>query len=276
MADLLIHSLSEFAWLILPALETAGARNRVEIGAEFGGMSQHLADFCASRQGQLTSIDPAPKPEFVQWVASRPHVRHLAEPSLDALPRLGDVDAFIVDGDHNYYTVVRELRFALAISQRDAKPFFALVHDVGWPCARRDQYYNPDAIPAAHRHPYSFTAGITLEDNGHLIGRGFRGNGHWAPALVAGGARNGVLTAVEDFLEQARREGTALAYAHLPAVFGLGIIFDAAAPFAEHLALLLAPWHDNPLLATLELNRLRNYLAVIDWQDRWQAEHSTA
>lgn len=270
MAELLIHSLSEFAWLVLPCLETADARHIVAIGTEFGGMSQHLADYCAAHDGHLTSIDPAPKPEFLTWVAGQPHVTHIADPSLDALPRLAQVDAFIIDGDHNYYTVARELRFALAISQRDERPFLAVLHDVGWPWGRRDRYYDPNSIPALHRQPCSFEAGVTLEDSGHRIGRGFRGAGQWAPALNAGGACNGVLTAVEDFIAQAGREGTALAHAHVPAVFGLGVVFDATAPFAESLALQLAPWHDNPLLATLELNRLRNYLAVIDWQDRWQ------
>ncbi len=270
MADLLLHSLSEFAWLVLPCLESASAHHIVEIGAEFGGMSQHLADYCAVHDGHLTSIDPAPKPEFVQWVAGQPHVTHLTEASLDALPRLAQVDGFIIDGDHNYYTVHRELGLALDLCRRDGKPLLAFIHDVGWPCARRDQYYNPDTIPTAHRHPHSFAAGVTLEDNSHRHGRGFRGGGHWAPALYAGGPRNGVLTAVEDFLAAAARDGVALAYAHVPAVFGLGVVFDASAPFAEALALQLAPWHDNPLLATLELNRLRNYLAVIDWQDQHQ------
>ena len=52
-------------------------------------------------------------------------------------------------------------------------------------------------ILALHRQPASFAAGITLEDSGHRIGRGFRGAGQWAAALHAGGPRNGVLTAVE-------------------------------------------------------------------------------
>jgi hypothetical protein len=34
------------------------------------------------------------------------------------------------------------------------------------------------------------------------------------------------------------------------------------------LAEMIVPWHNNKLLAALEANRLQNYLAVIDWQDR--------
>ena len=61
--------------------------------------------------------------------------------------------------------------------------------------------------------------------------------------------------------------GRNLAYAHVPAVFGLGILFDADAPWAAQLAQHVAPFHNNPLLASLEENRLRNYLKVIEMQD---------
>jgi hypothetical protein len=47
MSDLLIHSTTEFAGLILRCLERARAKTIVEIGAEFGGMSQLLADHWA-------------------------------------------------------------------------------------------------------------------------------------------------------------------------------------------------------------------------------------
>lgn len=39
MAELLIHSMSEFENIIIPCLERAKAQHIVEIGAEFGGMS---------------------------------------------------------------------------------------------------------------------------------------------------------------------------------------------------------------------------------------------
>ena len=47
MPDLLIHSMSEFSDLIIDSLAIAGAAEIVEIGAEFGGMSQVLADYAA-------------------------------------------------------------------------------------------------------------------------------------------------------------------------------------------------------------------------------------
>jgi hypothetical protein len=265
---LLIHSMSEFAGIITNALTIAGARNLVEIGAEFGGMSKTLADHAAAADGCLVSIDPAPKQAFIDWAASAPQVRHLAQASLEAIPTLADIDAWVIDGDHNYYTVFNELQAIDAISRRDGKPLLAILHDVGWPCARRDFYYAPVTIPAEHRHAHDFNAGALLDRDELALNRGFRGNGSFAWALHNGGPRNGVLTAVEDFLQAAADAGHDLAFAHIPGVFGLGMVFDTNAPWAEPLAAAVAPLHNHPLLATLEHNRLANYLAVIDMQDR--------
>lgn len=268
MADLLIHSMSEFAGIIVPVLETAGAREIVEIGAEFGGMSQVLADHATATGGRLTSIDPAPKPEFLDWAAHNPAVRHLPLLSHDAIGTLSDVDAWVIDGDHNWYTVYNELMQVRAACRRDGRPLLVFFHDVSWPWARRDCYYAPERIPAEFRHAHDYAGGVKLGVDHLVTDRGFRGCGAYAPALHEGGPRNGVLTAIEDFIAAAEGMGDAFCYAQVPAVFGLGVLFDAGAPWAEAVAGQLMPYHQNPLLATLERNRLANYLAVIDWQDR--------
>lgn len=267
MTELLIHSMSEFADIILPALDAAGARNIVEIGAEFGGMSQQLGNFVSAAGGTLTSIDPAPKDAFVAWSRDFPASRHLAALSLDAIPTLADIDAWVIDGDHNYYTVAAELRAIDALCARDGKPLLAFLHDVGWPCGRRDAYYAPSQIPAADRQPYDYNGGAVLGETRLVPGRGFRGNGSFAFAVDAGGPGNGVLTAVEDFIADVAGAGRTLAWAYVPAVFGLGILFDTDAPWSAELAVQLVPFHNNRLLASLEENRLRNYLKVIDMQD---------
>jgi hypothetical protein len=104
-----------------------------------------------------------------------------------------------------------------------------------------------------------------------LPGRGMRGMGNFAWALRAGGPRNGVLTAIEDFIAEAQSDERLLLYAEIPAVFGLGVLFDASAEWAEDVAGSLLPYHQNELIASLETNRLRNYLTVIEWQDRHAA-----
>lgn len=279
MADLLIHSMSEFSELILGALALAGAREIVEIGAEYGGMSAELAAYCKAQGGRLTSIDPGPKPEFRDWLAAHPEVRHLATTSLEAFGQpgqeagkqldqeLGHVDAWMIDGDHNWYTVYHELVAIESISRRDGKPMLAFLHDIAWPAARRDMYYAPERIPADYRHPHSYDAGAKLGSPDLINGRGFRGMGHFAFATVEGGPRNGVLTAVEDFMARALQSGREFGFAEIPAVFGLGVLFDMDAAWSAPLAELLLPFHQNKLLRTLEDNRLRNYLQVIEMQD---------
>lgn len=268
MTNLLIHSMSEFSDIILDVMTLTEARNLTEIGAEFGGMTMMLADYAAANGGHLTSIDPAPKPEFIEWLAATPHVEHRAQMSLDAFAELGDVDAWVIDGDHNWYTVYNELKQVDALSRRDGKPFLAFLHDIDWPCGRRDCYYAPDQIPVEFRHPHDYDGGVFPGDAALRAGRGVRGMGQFAWATHEGGPRNGVLTAIEDFLGDLAADGRELGFAEVPAVFGLGVLFDLNAPWSAAVAEALVPYHQNQLLATLEKNRLANYLAVLEWQDR--------
>ena len=276
MADLLIHSMHEFADIIVPALQAADVREIVEIGAEFGGMSQVLGDYAEAQGGRLTSIDPAPKPEFIEWAARNPQIRHVPALSIRSIPDQEDVDAWVIDGDHNWYTVYHELKAIQDCCRRDSKPLLCFMHDVAWPWARRDLYYAPDQIPEEFRHPHDWEGGVVPGFAGLLPGRGFRGCGQFAAAIEEGGPRNGVLTAIEDFLAEALEQNEEYAFAEVPAVFGLGVIFAMNAPWSEAVAEIVLPYHDNALLRRLEENRLANYLKVIDLQDHLAAERKAA
>ena len=62
----------------------------------------------------------------------------------------------LVDGDHNWYTVVNELRLIAATSAGAGEPLPVLIcHDVGWPYGRRDLYYAPEQIPEEYRQPWA-------------------------------------------------------------------------------------------------------------------------
>jgi len=267
MSDLLIHSMSEFSEIILSVFETSDARRIVEIGAEYGGNSTMLAEFVGERNGALVSIDPAPKPEFLEWVAANSQVSHVAKPSLEAFAALSDVDAWVIDGDHNWYTVYNELKQIDALCKRDGKPLLALLHDVNWPSGRRDMYYAPEAIPAEFRHPFSYDGGCLPGMPWLIENQGFRGMGHFAWAVYEGGPRNGVLTAIDDFLEEQHKAGRELGFAEIPAVFGLGVLFDLDAEWSGRVAEAVLPYHDNKLIRRLEENRLKNYLHIIQMQD---------
>jgi len=260
LPDLLLHSLAEFAPFVLSLLDTAEARDTVEIGVEYGLMSPKLIERARQTGGVHTGIDPDPRPGAGELFDGN-HAHLAAAPSLEALPSLSPADAYLVDGDHNYYTVLSELRLIRDAAAHAERGFpLVVLHDVGWPCARRDQYYAPERIPAAFRQPHDFTWGARPDQPG--LGRGgFRGEGAFAFALREGGPRNGVLTAIEDFMT----ETPGLRLSRIAAVFGLGVL--ATEEMAERLEPLIAPLRDNPLLATMERNRLDLFIRVLDWQD---------
>ena len=261
-----LYSLTLFGEIILPALALAGARQIVEIGSEYGGFTRELHAFAIQAAGKLISIDPTPKPDAFKFIAANrdnPHFQFIQDASISALPALAGADAYVIDGDHNYFTVRAELD--LIAAARGDKPLLVFEHDVCWPCGRRDMYYNPGAVPLPFRQPYSCETGLTL-DNPGMINGGLRGGGI-SFALREGGPANGVRTAIEDFL--AHRPD--LRFEVIPVVLGLGIIYSRTAPWVDRLTELLRPFTSSPLLEMLERNRLELYLKIIELQDRLQS-----
>jgi hypothetical protein len=255
-------SLATLVEIIFPCLEAVAARNLVEVGAYAGDLTALLADWASERGGRVWAIDPAPQDELVALAGERADIELVRAMSHDGLREVPMPDAAVIDGDHNYFTVSGELRI---IAERAGGELpLLLLHDVGWPHARRDTYHAPELIPEEHRQPL-------VEGPGLYPGMtGVRPGGmpyHWA-AAEEGGPRNGVLTAAEDFL--AEHEGLRLVV--VPAFFGLGVIFDRDAPSAAALAEILNPWDRNPLLERLEANRVL-HLASSHFQMTEAARH---
>ena len=73
------------------------------------------------------------------------------------------------------------------------------MHDVGWPYGRRDLYYAPERIPAEHRQPYA-QAGMRPRTR-KLVAHGGL-NPTMYNAEIEGGPRNGVMTALDDFVAE--------------------------------------------------------------------------
>lgn len=257
------YSLAEFRELIFAVFEAAGVRTMVEIGAEGGAFTEQLVAWAERHAGRLVSVDPAPS-DLVRRLAARSEAAVLLEQtSLEVLPGLEPADAYLLDGDHNYFTLSSELGLISAAAAKADPAVFPLLvlDDVGWPSGRRDQYYAPDRLPSDAVHPYDFGGVVPWSDE--TGPRGFRGEGAFAFATKEGGARNGVLTAVEDFL--AANPGWDIL--SLPCLFGLAFAFPSAAPWAGDVHRILEPLADNPLLARLESNRLLLYLRLLDEQE---------
>jgi hypothetical protein len=112
-----------------------------------------------------------------------------------------------------------------------AAPPICIMHDVAWPYARRDMYYNPDDIPVAFCHPHAYRG--MLPDTSELQEDGM--NGELANALHEGGPKNGVMTAIEDFIASSKLD---IKLYVLPYHNGLGILVPATRMTAELQALI--------------------------------------
>ena len=199
------------------ALTAIGARTIAEIGSDRGAATKKLMEYCERYDAVLHVIDPMPKFNVAacqQRYGGR-FVMHQTL-SLAALPTIGRLDAVLIDGDHNWYTVYNELKQIESFPQ----PFpLVFLHDIGWPYGRRDLYYYPPSIPEAFRQPYA-TKGMRLGVP-ELMERGGI-NRHFYNSVLENAPRSGVLTAVEDFLKEAKEP---LRLLQIPGFYGLGILF---------------------------------------------------
>ena len=219
------HSLANLAEILLGCLDARGAKSLVEIGAYAGDLTRVLLDWAARAGASVVAIDPTPHDRLVELSKEHSELELVQEPSHEALRRIELPDAVIIDGDHNYYTVSEELRL---IDERaaGAELPLLLLHDVGWPHGRRDAYWNPESDPRGgivnrrFERPFIFPGEPGVVDTGMPM---------YAAAEREGGPRNGVLTALEDYLG---RRGD-LRVAMLPLFFGLAVVWPADAPWAQ-------------------------------------------
>jgi Methyltransferase domain len=241
------HSLVNLAEIMIPCLDAAGARSVVEVGAYAGDLTEVLVEWAAGSGARVWAIDPSPQDRLVRLDENSDELELVRETSLAALPHIPLPDAVVIDGDHNHFTVSEELRLVAERSAGGDLPLL-LFHDVCWPHGRRDDYFAAEQIPEEHRQPIAEGGGLHPDEPGIRPG----GLPYRGAAAREGGPGNGVLTAVEDFVAQ--REGLRLAI--VPAFFGLGVVWDRDAPWADAVADVLDPWDRTPLIARLEENRV--------------------
>ena len=239
------YSLGNFFEIWAACFDVAGVRSVIEVGAERGRLTQELLKWAEPSGARVTAIEPAPISDLVELVEENPDLEIVEETSLDALARIPVADAIVLDGDHNYYTLMGELRL---IAERSDRMPLLVFHDVCWPLARRDQYAAPDRIPPEHRHPYGEDIKL-VPGNPGTAERGLPFE--WG-ALEEGGPRNGVMTAIEDFMEE--QEGLRLAV--IPIFFGCGLLWPESAPWSDAVAEIVEPWDRNPILERVERARI--------------------
>ena len=171
----------------------------LEIGVLRGECTLKLLEWCSANGAHLTSLDPVTwegdlpdevklplqgykykrgqsgfedwtiVPKGIEEVFRRGldvHWTCVKKRSLDYLgsPEFSGSEVYLIDGDHNYYTVSRELEL---IHRHRNPQDILLFNDISGVWARRDHYYDPEFIPD-----------------------------EWI-----GGRKQGVLTAIHDFLD---------------------------------------------------------------------------
>src|SRR4051812_22922156 len=186
--------------VVEPLLVAQEPRVVVEVGLFEGETTEKLLALVAPRGGLVRGVDPIENPRFdIDGFREQYGDRFVFhnEPSLDALPKIRDAEAVLIDGDHNWYTVYHELEALAAAAAQEGRPFpLTLLHDVDWPYGRRDGYYAPERIPDDYRHPAT-TDGLNPWTSELVEGGIAQGV---SKATVEGTPRNGVRTAVEDFI----------------------------------------------------------------------------
>jgi cephalosporin hydroxylase len=204
-----------------PVIGAARPRQVVEIGA-LRGENTELLLAALPDDAVLHVIDPLPDFDPAEHEArfGGRYVFH-RDLSLNVLGDLPPMDAALIDGDHNWYTVYHELGLLARTSRAAGAPLPLLVlHDVGWPYGRRDLYYDPDTIPEEFRQTWH-RAGMQPGRSGLVMVGGL--NPTLANAAREGGERNGVMTALDDFIAEHDRP---LRRVVVPIYFGLAIVVE--------------------------------------------------
>ena len=104
------YSLGNFYEIWGACFDAAGVESVIEVGAERGRLTQELLKWAEPSGARVIAIEPAPVSDLTELMDEHPELEVVEEMSLDALGHLPIADAVVLDGDHNYYTLINELR----------------------------------------------------------------------------------------------------------------------------------------------------------------------
>jgi hypothetical protein len=258
--------------IIAPVFSAVRPGMIIEVGCGEGLHTRKVLGYCAETGAVLHAIDTQACPAAV---AGHPQLRFHRGRSLELLPHLEAADAVLIDGDHNWYTVFHELRAVQDAADRAGRRFpLVFLHDTAWPYGRRDMYYDPSSVPESQRQAIDEAALLPGRDE--LAPQGV--NPHYAHALHEGGPRNGVRTAVEDFVAGVPR----LRVFFIPGLYGLAVLVTPELLEAHPEMTALFDAERYPLTAHLESTERERLRAFAEGEilrqelarrlRRWQAE----
>ena len=123
----------------------------------------------------------------------------ISENPLNTLRKFENYDAIFIDDDANWYTLINELKI---IKNTNSEFPLVFICNNNFPNKRRDSYSNPDNIPDNFRQEYTDKLTINFNNEKIIISDGFY------HACDENTPKNGVSTAIEDFLDKNSHIGT--------------------------------------------------------------------
>jgi len=210
-----------FATVIEPVVAGLDPRTIVEVGAGHGRLTARVLA-ASTADVTIHAIDPCPAAGLLRLAESDSRVHLHAARAIEVLGRIGAADLVLLDGDPNWATVQAELKLVVARSREAGVPApVIVVHNVHWPFGRRDGYHEQHAPGPDLRRPAT-EAGLEPGRS-----RPSEAGLPLAPfvALEEGGAHNGVLTAIDDFVIEDRGEWE---FIDLPGFGGTAVLADRA------------------------------------------------
>lgn len=144
------------------------------------------------------------------------HVKHFKDHALNILPHLETFDAIFVNDDPNWYTLYNELNL---IKMNHLNFPLVFVCNNKYPHKRRDGYIDPKFIPDEYRNEYCEELPITYMESSEI--KCVMVNDGFCHAIHENTPKNGVLTAIEDFLS----ENNSLRFLDINPLEGISLIY---------------------------------------------------
>ena len=194
-----------FELCIIPTfLSRFEVENVLAIGLSNELLMNEIISYCINNNYSLSSIDS--KINIHDLISEiddlngdylKENIKHFKDDSLNILPNLESFDAIFINDDPNWYTVYNELNLI-----KKNNPDFPLVFVCNnkYPNKRRDSYIDPNKIPKEYKNeccndlPVIYKEGDETKQT--MIKDGF------CHAIHQDTPKNGVLTAIEDFLNE--------------------------------------------------------------------------
>lgn len=244
-------NMANFYPLIKDLIMSVSPKSICEIGSDLGATTRLLSDYCYENSCTLHSVDPA----FDKTERKSQLVYTYKMTSFEYLKNNQASQVYFIDGDHNFHTVFNELNLIKSSLIRNEE-VVVFLHDVGWPCAYIDMYYDCSSIPEELRslsHKNSIVK--ILKDEYSQVYEGLPMD--QVSVVSPSSESSGVLSAVMEFL----KKDMSSEFFKIPSIYGFGVLIlnkDVAGEvYAEFSRLKNICSKFDEFLSILEFNRVR-------------------